>query len=136
MEKIKYGPLIYYTSQDESEGNFFWGGKPPVGYDADGVPIDESGMQCLSLESPLHPSYTPTEVTYNEFLRYDLPSFESVRKWFDENFLVINDEQLKKLILKWYLRKQDPHVIYQLQLRANSIADLKEKIWPPDAQTS
>lgn len=135
MEKIKYGPLVYYYGEDDSQGNFFWGGLPPVGYDSDGVPIDENGMQCLSLESPLHPSYTPIEVTYNEFLQYELPSFDSVRKWFDENFLVINDEQLKKLILKWYLRKQDPHTIYQLQLRANSIADLKEKIWPPDAQT-
>ena len=41
MEKFKYGPLIWkpFLKIDESVGNYYWNGNPPVGYDAMRVKI-------------------------------------------------------------------------------------------------
>jgi len=104
MEKYRYGPLIYncYGEDDES-GNFFWTGLPVVGYDADGIPVDRDGNQCLPDECILHPWCHPQEWEWCEYLQTDLPSRTWVRAWFEENFLEIDDYTVCKYIFKWYV---------------------------------
>ena len=67
MEKYRYGPLIFVTKgMDEEEGNYFWAGDPPVGYDETGVPVDKNGFQCVDIQCPLHPGYEPVETEFND----------------------------------------------------------------------
>lgn len=136
MEKIKYGPLIYVRAgMDESEGNYYWTGPPPVGYDKDGVPIDAAGLQCLPIESPLHKGYKPLNFEYNRCLQVELPTLDDFRYWFDENFLIVSDDDLKRYILKWYAYKREKSFRYYELLRdCSSVEEVIGKIWP-DVQT-
>ena len=69
MDKFKYGPLVYNTIEDEDDsGNYWWPGLAPVEYDLMGIPIDSKGLQCLSLQSPLHPAYTIKDSDFNQTL--------------------------------------------------------------------
>ena len=71
MEKFKYGPLIWNCiNEDDESGNFYWNGDPPVKYDDMNIPVDENGLQCLPVESPVHPSWTANNVQKekNDFL--------------------------------------------------------------------
>ena len=136
MEKFKYGPLIWncFTEDDES-GNYYWNGSPPVGYDLDGIPIDKDGLQCLPIESPVHPSWVGVEEKYefNEFLGFKIPSIESTKAWFDDNFLIISDEQCKKYIIRWIRKhKYGTPGFEELLRRTSSLADIMDKVWPQD----
>jgi len=134
MEKYRYGPLVFITKgMDESEGNYFWAGNPPVGYDKTGVPIDENGLQCVDIECPLHPRYTPTETIYNRTLNTNIPTEESVKKWFDDNFLFVSDDQIKKYIFKWWVENNKDYHLYQSLLRSyKSVNDIIGAVWQQD----
>lgn len=139
MEKYKYGPLLYVTrDMDEDEGNYFWAGPSPVGYDEMGIPVDENGMQCLDISCPLHPGWEPTETTYNEVLKCAIPSLDYTREWFEDNFLIISDDQLKRYIIKWWSErvKRSNYSTYAGVLhKYSSVEELQEAAWP-DATTS
>ncbi len=136
MEKYKYGPLVYITVNDTDEdGNFYWGGNPPVGYDEMGIPIDQNGHQCLSIESPLHPGYEPKNPQFNDTLNDDIPSLEEVRTWFDELFLIVSDYQIKKYILRWYSLKRASYksTNYRNLLAEHlSVNEMIDRIWPDE----
>ena len=101
--KYSYGPLVWNCSSDEDEsGNFFWAGSPPCAYDAAGIPIDERGMQCLPIQSIIHPNYEPTETFYSDVAQTELPTIDSARLWLDENFLIVTDRQVARFIIRWY----------------------------------
>ena len=136
MEKFKYGSLIYVTpGMDDSEGNYFWAGLPPVKYDESGIPIDKNGMQCLDISCPLHPGWEPTETMYNEVLKSDIPSIDYTRHWFDDNFLEIRDDQLKRYIIRWWSARasRDNYYAYSEVLQNySSIEEVQEAVWPDE----
>ena len=108
---ITYGPLIYAKDFFEDDGiaNYFWPGSPPVGYNNLGIPIDEEGMECLDLRCPLHPSRMPlkSEMEYNEYLGFSIPSYYPYIDWLKQNNLSCTPEQAKKLLFKWILNKSN-----------------------------
>ena len=136
MEKYKYGPLVYITVNDTDEdGNFYFFVNPPVGYDEMGIPIDQNGHQCLSIESPLHPGYEPKNPQFNDTLNDDIPSLEEVRTWFDELFLIVSDYQIKKYILRWYSLKRASYksTNYRNLLAEHlSVNEMIDRIWPDE----
>ena len=139
MEKFKYGSLIYVTpGMDDSEGNYFWAGLPPVKYDESGIPIDKNGMQCLDISCPLHPGWEPTETMYNEVLKSDIPSIDYTRHWFDDNFLEIRDDQLKRYIIRWWSARasRDNYYAYiDLLQNYSSVEEIMEAAWPDEPQS-
>ena len=113
MEKYKYGPLVYNLASDEDEeGNYYWNGLPPVGYDELGIPIDNEGMQCLPIASPLHPGFRPEETENNSYLKAKIPTVSCVMSWFDENFISISEEDAKFYILRWLNKNNPNHRIF------------------------
>ena len=139
MEKFKYGPLVYITpGMDENEGNYFWNGSPPVGYDSDGIPVDAKGLQCLDISCPLHPSHEPTEVEYCEVLASDLPTIASFEEWFDDNFLIVNEKQLRQYIIRWWAthtRRTNSTLYEKIITRYSSVEEIMEAVWPDAPQS-
>ena len=136
MEKFKYGPLIWncFTEDDES-GNYYWNGSPPVGYDDDGIPIDQEGMQCLPIESPVHPCWRgdKEKLEYNSFLGFNIPSIDSTREWFDANFLIVSDKQCKKYIIRWIRKnKYGTPGFYDMVRDSSSLTEMMDRVWPQD----
>lgn len=134
MEIYKYGPLTYVLQgMNESLGNYYWAGKNPVGYDRDKIPIDEDGNQCLDILCPLHPSYIPTALSYNPCLNITLPTIDSFKEWFEDNFLEIDDMKAKKYILRWYsFQKTKAENYKQLQQSCSSVEEVIGQIWPDE----
>ena len=139
MEKFRYGPLVYVThGMNDDEGNYFWNGSSPVGYDEMGVPIDQNGMQCLDISCPIHPSWEPNETVYNVTLNSKIPSVEYFRQWFDDNFLIISDDQIKRYIIRWWSSHSMRHnysAYRQVLHNYSSVEEIMEAAWP-DATTS
>ena len=139
MEKYKYGPLIYITEgMDDSKGNYFWSGSPPVGYDESGIPIDKNGSQCLDISCPLHPAWEPTETIYNETLKLDIPTIEHFRQWFDDNFLIISDDQVKRYIIRWWsaeASRNNYHAYLNVLQNYSSVEEIQEAAWPQEELT-
>lgn len=108
---ITYGPLIYAKDFFEDDGiaNYFWPGHPPVEYNKRGIPVDSEGMECLDLRCPLHPDWKPleTEMVYNEYLGFSIPSYCCYIEWLKQNNLSCTPEQAKKLLFRWILNKED-----------------------------
>ena len=136
MERFTYGPLVYNTVEDISsaeEGNFYWNGFPPVGYDNDDVPIDKDGMQCLPWTSPLHPQFKPATLCYNEGIRKDIPTIESFRSWFEDNFLTVTDRDLAFFVLRWIdlQNESEPcsQAVYSKCAKLN-LEEIIDSIWP------
>ena len=131
MEKFKYGPLIYNTVEDENDsGNYWWPGLAPVGYDEIGIPIDAKGLQCLPIDCPVHPSYRIQNPVFVEILNDYLPSISEWKKWLEDNFIEASDDQIKRLILKWYSKQRNKsHNFYMLQEVVNSLDEMVEKVW-------
>ena len=137
MEKFKYGPLIWNCiNEDDESGNYFWNGKPPVGYDRLGIPIDEAGMQCLSIRSPVHPTWQADHkrFEFNEYMSQPIPSVQQVKEWFDDNFLIVTPKQCKKYIIKWLSQNLGVRNEFYLGLKkdSNSLEDVMDKLWPQD----
>ena len=134
MEKFKYGPLVYNNIDDEDDsGNFWWPGLPPVKYDSMGIPIDSRGMQCLPLQSPVHPAYTIKDSVFHEALNDYLPSIAEWKEWFADHFIEATDSQIKKLILKWYAKQRDKSSkFFKLQQQVNTLDEMVEIIWRQD----
>tara|TARA_Y100000816_G_scaffold174003_1_gene125158 strand:- start:496 stop:915 length:420 start_codon:yes stop_codon:yes gene_type:complete len=136
MEKFKYGPLIWNCiNEDDESGNFYWNGDPPVKYDDMNIPVDENGLQCLPVESPVHPSWTANNVQKekNDFLGFDIPSIKSTREWFNENFLIVTDRQCKKYIIRWIkLHRSGEPGFFSMVKDASSLTDMMDRIWPQD----
>jgi hypothetical protein len=138
MEKYRFGPLVYASpDMGDTEGNYFWTGNPPVGYDEFGVPIDKNGHQCLDIACPLHPAWKPplSEQVYNHGLRVFLPTLEFTRSWFDDNFLEISDLQLKKILVKRLRRSVRPREYMYIVERYSSVEEIMEAAWPDEPQS-
>ncbi len=135
MEKFKYGPLIWNCiNEDDESGNYFWNGKPPVEYDRMNIPIDEEGMQCLPIASPVHPTWQPDEkqFVFNDFLRVKIPSINQAKEWFDDNFLVITEKKIMKYIYKWCTRNlRENKKFLDLVRNAESFEEVTQHIWQP-----
>lgn len=134
--KYKYGPLVYITVNDTDEdGNFYWGGSPPVGYDDLGIPTDSNGDQCLPVACPLHPHHIPIKVVFNSILNDTIADYKEFKSWFDEHFLIVTDHQLKKYVLRWYSFKQDKlksENYRKLLAEKLSIDEMIDRIWPDE----
>lgn len=132
-EKFKYGPLVYNYSDDEDDtGNYWWSGLTPIGYDHDNVPIDKEGLQCLPLQSPVHPGYVPVHSQYNKKLDVDLPSIEEWKSWFDSEFIDISEHRIKREILKWVIKDTARISKKFIEVRASckTLDELVEIVWP------
>ena len=134
MEKFRYGPLIYITfGMNDDEGNYYWNGLTPVGYDEMGVPVDKNGDQCLDVSCPIHPAHEPQTTEYCEVLSSELPTLDSFKAWFDNNFLIVTDEQLKRWIIRWwarYTRRTHSELYYHVINKYSSVEEIKEAVWP------
>lgn len=128
MEKYRYGPLVWNTLVDEDDsGNFYWNGLPPVGYDQDGIPVDKLGKQCLPGVCPLHPDYKPSETEYNEVLKAEIPTFDSVKAWFDDQYIIVEDRDIYFYIFRWFLLQRSTHPMWK---QAKKPVDwMINKIW-------
>ena len=137
MEKFKYGPLIWdHIEEDDNSGNYWWSGSPPVNYDEMGIPIDQRGLQCLPLSSPVHPNYESKHPVFNLPLGEHLPSIKEWKEWFDFHFIEISEHRIKCEILRWYVkdtgRRRLSKKFRKLQSKCNSIDEMVEAVWPPD----
>ena len=139
MDIFRYGPLVYITAgMDADQGNYFWNGSPPIGYDNDGVPIDEKGLQCLDVSCPLHPAHEPETTEYSEALNSNIPTLDSFRKWFDDNFLIVSDSQIKRWIIRWWSKHTqhvDPSLYYLIIKRYSSVEEIMEATWPDELKS-
>ena len=141
MERFTYGPLVYNSVDDissDEEGNFYWNGFPPVGYDNDDVPIDKDGMQCLPWTSPLHPQFKPATLCYNEGILKDIPTIESFRSWFEDNFLTVTDRDLAFFIVRWISKQTDSpeqEALFRKFSRL-SVENTIDTMWPELAENA
>ena len=134
-EKFKYGPLIWNHVDDEDDsGNYWWSGLPPVSYDDAGIPVDEKGLQCLPMSSPVHPSYNIKHSVFNVVLQDHLPSIDEWQSWCDENFIIIDETRIKREILRWYAKQRSikRSKFFELQKQAKSLNERVDLVWPPD----
>ena len=104
-EKYTYGPLVYnHFGDDDDSGNYWWNGKPIVGYEQpEGIwkiPVDEDRNQCLPGESILHPCCRVERFTSHPVLG-DVPELDWCREWFEDNFLIVSDWDVCRYILRW-----------------------------------
>ena len=133
-EKFKYGPLIWNHVDDEDDsGNYWWSGLPPVSYDDAGIPVDEKGLQCLPMSSPVHPSYNIKHSVFNLPLQDHLPSVDEWKDWFEEHFIIIDEARIKREMLKWYSKQRiKSQRFYELQEHVNSLNEMVNLVWPPE----
>ena len=92
-------------------------------------------MQCLPIESPVHPSWRgdKEKLEYNSFLGFNIPSIDSTREWFDANFLIVSDKQCKKYIIRWIRmnRKALPGFAKKTA-GASCLVEMMDRVWPQD----
>jgi hypothetical protein len=134
-EKFKYGPLVWNHVDDEDDsGNYWWSGLSPVSYDDAGIPVDEKGLQCLPMSSPVHPSYEMEHPVFNSPLQDHLPSIEEWKDWFELNFIIIDETRTKREILRWYAKQRGMKrsKFFELQKQAKSLNEMVDLVWPPD----
>ena len=134
-EKFKYGPLVFnYHDAEDDTGNYWWPGLAPVGYDDARIPIDKLGLQCIPLQSPVHPQYTPVDSQYNRELDICLPSIEEWKSWFDSEFIDISDHRIKREILKWLVKDtaRISEKFTKAQADCETLDELVEIVWQPD----
>jgi hypothetical protein len=133
-EKYTYGPLVYnHFGDDDDSGNYWWNGKPIVGYEnQEGIwkiPIDENGNQCLPGESILHPCCDVGRFTSHPVLG-DIPEIAWCREWFEDNFLIIEDYDICRYIIRWY-NNDNRHSEHWLNWkRGKSLEQMIGEIWP------
>ena len=131
MEKYSYGPLVFNTTiDDDDSGNFYWNGLPPVGYDDMNVPVDERGMQCLPLACPLHPSFVPENLEYNEWLDDDLPALADFQGWFDDNFISVPERDYYFYIIRWYSLQDGKNTNLIAKAGSKSLDEMIDLAWP------
>ena len=111
-EYIKFGPLIYATDyfEEDENVNYYWPGNPPVAYNEKGIPIDSSGLECLDLQSPFHPNWSPKkeQMEFNNFLQFSIPKYQCYQDWLKDNHLSCSNNQAKKFLFKWILDFSHP----------------------------
>jgi len=130
--KYVYGPLVWNCLSDSDEsGNYLWNGSPPVGYDSSGIPIDDNGLQCLPLACPLHPNHKPTIACFNVVIRDNLPSIAAFRTWFDDNYLILADHQIKLYIVRWYsFQRTKTAQWHTIQQTSKTVDEVIDVLWP------
>ena len=137
MEKFKYGPLVYNTSDsDDDSGTYYWNGLPPVGYDSEGIPIDSKGFQCLdATQCPLHPDYAvkDEDTEHNEALGCIIPTLASFNSWFEDAFIKAEPRDLAFFVLRWLNFQPDDSpatsVLYAKYAQLD-IDDIIDTLWP------
>ena len=133
-EKFKYGPLVYncYGDEDDS-GNYWWSGRPVVGYEQpEGIwkiPVDEMGNQCLPGECILHPNCRVEKWTEHETLG-KVPDIDWCRSWFEDNFLIIEDWDVCRYILRWYWWNNQNKDYWKSWSKGKSVEQMISEIWP------
>lgn len=137
MEIYKYGPLVYNTPDSEEDtGNFYWSGSPPVGYDSQGMPVDDKGFQCLDMNNcPIHPNYpVPDESKEpNEFLGLDIPTLNSFNSWFEDTFIKANPRDLALFIIRWIDFQNESSAVKKAlynKCATMDIDDIIDNMWP------
>ena len=133
-EKFTYGPLVYnHFGDDEDTGNYWWNGKPIVGYEQQSgiwkIPVEENGNQCLPGESILHPCCTVERFTSHPVLG-DVPELAWCREWFEDNFLIIEDWDVCRYILRWYNNTHRNEEFWQSWKKGKSLEQMIGEIWP------
>lgn len=133
-EKFRYGPLVYNCfGEEDDSGNYWWAGRPVVGYEQpEGIwkiPVDALGNQCLPGECILHPNCRVEEwITHKDLGQ--VPDLEWCRSWFEENFLIINDWDICKYILRWYNHNHQHNKDWKRWKSGKSIDEMIGEIWP------
>ena len=129
MEQYKYGPLTWATIDDDS-GNYYYPGTPPIGYDNQGIPIDERGLQCLDILCPVHPDYQMKDAQFCAAIHDYLPTVKEWTEWFEKEFIDISEERCQREIVRWYNKQSSQTKEFQeLASNCSSIAELAEKIF-------
>ena len=133
-EKYTYGPLVYnHFGDDDDSGNYWWNGKPIVGYEQpEGIwkiPVDEDRNQCLPGESILHPCCRVERFTSHPVLG-DVPELDWCREWFEDNFLIVSDWDVCRYILRWYNNTHGSEEFWQHWKRGKTVEQMIGEIWP------
>lgn len=106
---ITYGPFTWAEGPHEDfddRVNYIHIGGYPVGKDQHGIPIDSRGIQCLDYHCIVHP-YAKIEskgIIWRDGIILQVPVMDSVRLWFDENYVTLPREVLLKYCLQWVLK--------------------------------
>ena len=128
-QMFRYGPLTWASIEDDS-GNYYYSGSPPVGYDKQGIPIDEQGLQCLDLRCPVHPNYQPVNAFYYPSINDFLPSVEEWEEWFKAEYISIDTERIQREIIRWYLKQKPISKEFEhLARNSSSIAEIAQFIF-------
>lgn len=133
-EKYTYGPLVYnHFGDDDDSGNYWWSGKPIVGYEQPSgiwkIPIDEDGNQCLPGDSILHPCCRVERFTSHPKLG-DVPELDWCREWFEDNFLIVSDWDVCRYILRWFNNEHRNVDFWQSWKRGKTVEQMIGEIWP------
>lgn len=135
-EQFRYGPLVYVSvetiniDEENSEGNYYWPGLPPVAYDPIGIPVDENGQQCLPGECILHLNHVPEHTEWNDVLKTELPTVDVCREWFEDHFLEVSDWDLCRYILRWYWWNHQHDADWKSWKRGKTQEEMVREIWP------
>ena len=127
---FSYGPLTWASIENRIKGNFLYKGDYPVDYDNEGIPIDEKGLQCLDLRCPVHPNYKPINPVFSPLINDTLPSNLEWKRWFQENYIQIDNARIMREILKWYMKQERQSLEFKkIKASCSNLTELTEKIF-------
>ena len=127
---FSYGPLTWASIENRIKGNFLYKGDYPVEYDNNGIPIDDEGNQCLPITCPLHPDYKPTNPVLSPMINDTLPSNLEWKRWFEENYIQIDNARIMREILRWYMKQERQSLEFKkIKASCTTLTELTEKIF-------
>lgn len=130
VESFSYGPLTWASSINRIKGNYLHKGDYPVEYDKNNIPIDDGGNQCLPITCPVHPKYKPTNPVLSPMINDTLPSNLEWKRWFDEQFIEIDNARIMREILRWYMKQERQSLEFKkIKASCSTLTELTEKIF-------
>ena len=81
----------------------------------------------------MHPSYESKNSVFHRLINDYLPSIQEWEEWFDEHFIEISEDRIKREILKWYARQSGKtKEFFALQTECSTLDEMVKAVWQPD----